>query len=1192
MREKINRLAIGMIEDDIPQINISPLYIDSTIKASEIIRVEIHIDSINNIYLKGLAYSSNYRVKVLGNAFGGIKNQVFLEVDAGYLNYGDSICGEIYLVTNAGDKSISYKFRVINAKSNEILNSLKRIEDFTIIAKEDFKTALRIFEYRDFINIPFMEDIRLQAMYKAFFNKINKESSLENFLIAIGAKKPAAIILEKNKLALSIDAIPDKISFNIKKKYWGYISYIVKTDASYIELDNKYINNDDFESDELVFEFRINKNKLLKTSHNTKIIFESITDKQILELNILREENAINKNKEYIEFKKTLIEILRLRLEYECRYNRNILGQIIELLESVKFEDYREIVRLLFLAEAKLLDGFFDEAKDILDEIKEKIVSVRGPEAALYIALRYLECLYYNRSSDIEELIRLMKKHIDDGSKNILFYYIILSLDSSLSSSPALLLEFLKKSYKIGMRSPYIYVFYSRLLSGRVEFLHDLGGFELNAICFGIKHSLISEELILIISKRARAIRNYNRIYYPLLRELYNLKENDEILFAICSILIKGDVRDKDIHYWYEMAVDKNISIAGLFEYYLYTLPSDYSRALPSNLLDYFLRNNNVLDSKSKTKLYVNILKFINIDDDYYRSYINNIKLFCIEQIRLSRIDSNLSYLYRHILDRTMINKELSKVLPAILSAYKIECDNEFIKSVLILYPELEYEEIYNLDSRSTYLPIFTEDAVILFEDGYGNRYKDISFKKTRAIDLPDILEDCYMLYPNHIMLRLKHLKDILNMEYIDDMAARVLENSIDDIKLSKAYKKRVFLKLLEYYYSISIGNTDSARWGFNNQKLLLRVNENSLDIKERHILCETLINMGFIKEAYDMLRKYYLFDIDLNNLYKLCTKIILDKLFIQEDLLIYLSFILLKNNMASSVILDYLSEYFNGSTKDMFTLLSEAIKEHVETYDLEERLIAQMLFVGDNEYIDKTFAWYVSRKKSSELIVKAYFTLKSAMYFLHNESIIENVFEYLEAAIFNEENIERIPLIYQFAITKYYSDIDLIDEEKILSLKKILDNLIMKGYVFEYFKKYKRLFDIPADIINRAVLMYEGEHFNKLELKSRILPYDYKYTFNEFKPMYRNIYISSKLLFVGDKWEYQIYDCIDGRQVLLKEGSIDYDYSLKIDSADRFSYINKLCLLSEEKDDTALKQGIKDYIRKEELTKEIFGII
>ena len=59
---------------------------------------------------------------------------------------------------------------------------------------------------------------------------------------------------------------------------------------------------------------------------------------------------------------------------------------------------------------------------------------------------------------------------------------------------------------------------------------------------------------------------------------------------------------------------------------------------------------------------------------------------------------------------------------------------------------------------------------------------------------------------------------------------------------------------------------------------------------EERRSVCETLIRQNYLVEAYDMMKKYGFADIGENRLLKLCTKMILQNLFDEEDMLSYLA--------------------------------------------------------------------------------------------------------------------------------------------------------------------------------------------------------------------------------------------------------------------------------------------------------------
>ena len=106
MRERINRLARGIIDSGIPELVLAPDKVEAAVPAGEVIRGEIVVSSGNNLHIKGLVYSSHARVQVVDNAFGGLRNRIIYEVNSRYTEHGDVIKGSFYLVTNGGEREI------------------------------------------------------------------------------------------------------------------------------------------------------------------------------------------------------------------------------------------------------------------------------------------------------------------------------------------------------------------------------------------------------------------------------------------------------------------------------------------------------------------------------------------------------------------------------------------------------------------------------------------------------------------------------------------------------------------------------------------------------------------------------------------------------------------------------------------------------------------------------------------------------------------------------------------------------------------------------------------------------------------------------------------------------------------------------------------------------------------------------
>lgn len=155
MRERINRLARGVLNSEVPVLSVRPENLRLSVRRGEMLSAEFHADSDNGIQLKGLAYSDDIRVRVLTDSFGGVRNRIRLTVDARYLEVGDELTGQLLLVTDGGEKTIPYCFTVTDQQGSELLERLKTTEDFAKVAKTDREAALRIFAYREFWRAPF-----------------------------------------------------------------------------------------------------------------------------------------------------------------------------------------------------------------------------------------------------------------------------------------------------------------------------------------------------------------------------------------------------------------------------------------------------------------------------------------------------------------------------------------------------------------------------------------------------------------------------------------------------------------------------------------------------------------------------------------------------------------------------------------------------------------------------------------------------------------------------------------------------------------------------------------------------------------------------------------------------------------------------------------------------------------------------
>ena len=713
-----------------------------------------------------------------------------------------------------------------------------------------------------------------------------------------------------------------------------------------------------------------------------------------------------------------------------------------------------------------------------------------------------------------------------------------------------------------------------------------LGDFEIQTLYLGVQKGIVSRVTALKAAGLALGLKHYRKLVERLFTKLYQTYEEQEILEAVCSLLIKGDCKEKDAFAWYEKALEQGVNLTRLYEYFLYSLPEDYGHLLPKEVLLYFSYDKD-LDGHSRQMLYRNILEYMNPSAELYQNYTRHMEQFAMEQLFQSRINRSLAVIYEHMIYKDMIDSRVARVLPGILKSCRIRCGDSRMKYVIVRYEELEDEEAFLLEDQSAYVPLFSERSVLLFQDAYGNRYLDVKHWKVSVMDRPELLAQCYEVYPDHPMLKLSECRDIVNRGVETDEEAALLEEIVTQMHLSPAFEGRLMQAVTDYYCQKASEDKDGD--GVFNCAYLVQIDKKPMAVRQRQQICETLISQNYMREAYNMIRDYGSQYISTPRLMKLCTKTILMNLFDQDDLLLGLSHQVFCQGCYDSVILDYLCEHFNGTVSQMYEVLIQGVREHVETYDLEERLLGQMLFTGCCDQMDSVFELYMKRKTTKEMVVKAYFTQKSVQYFLEEKDMDQRVFEYLKQAVGNTFDKDRMPTIYLLALTRYFSTLDKVDGGDAELLKTMTSLLLEEGLVFPYTRELSKHIPVPEDIMDKAMVEYRGRKDAHPELQVRILPEETGFHSEDIRRVYQGIFVKQKVLFEGEIMEYRIYDYLDGHRRLAAEGQVECDHKLEGKENSRFACLNEMGAAIKDRDDSRLLNAMEDYLKKSAALGRLF---
>ena len=1189
MRERINRLARGIVDAELPKLFLSPLMVEETLGSNTIYKRELYLSSENNLYIKGLAYSDSARVRILNSAFGGLRNHITYEVDTSWCENGDEIKGSIYLVTNGGELEVPFLFHVQMTASVQVLNQLDTVEDFVELAKKDMELALRLMEYRDFIEAPFLRDMHVRAVYEGLKGHGNRQNALEEFFLALGVKEPIELTLSSAKKTYEMpsETVNDKVV--LRKNTWGYIYIEVRADGDFIELPKKVITQADFEDDRFELRYKIHPERLHKgknlgairllTVHgDTKIRVEAMggeREKSVLESEISRA---------------GICRYLKERISYESGLYEDALAlnRIKKELDAIRGANGKSALLSLLTAENFLLSDRKEQAAELLSDVREEILETREEQKERYFFFKYLEYLLSPQDEAREELLSALHRHQDER-ENFYLFLLELKLEPERMADGAALYDSLKRHYKMGCHSPFLYAMACRMFEREPELLKAMEGFEIHVLFYGAKHGMVAMETDKQYASLAPAAKFFHRLYYRAMAMLYEKYPEKELLEAVCCLLIKGNCRREECFSWYEKGIEAGISLTRLYEYFLYSLPRDYEKQMPKQVLLYFSYEHSQLDRHSRSVLYKNILTYLKPDSELYRTYERDMEKFAMEQLFESRINSRLAVIYKHMIYKDIIDVQVAKVLPGILKANRISCEDSSMKYVVVLSAGLTGEDAYPLNHGAAYVPLFFDDSVILFQDMYGNRYMDVAYKKEPVLDEPELYERCFEVYPEHPMLRMRACQEILKKDEITGDEALVLQKALDELPLRPLCQQQMLTKIIAYYKH-QTQNEDEAM-AEQGGTYLLRLDKKKLTRKERVGVCETLISQNYFEEAYEMIREFGEEGIRTKRLLKLCAKMILRQLFDEDELLLHLAFRVFSEEKGDSVILDYLCEHFNGTNGQMYKILTQAIREHVETYDMEERLLAQLLFTGSDTHLDQVFDFYAGRKKTSDAIVKAYFTVKSVNYFLKDIVPGDKVFSYLEGALNASQEIRKVPEIYLLALSKFYAGLPSLDPDQQALCRRIMEILTGNGMLFAYFKKLSKYAELSGDVLDKEIIEYHGSQDVRPVLKIRILPDEEEFHEEEMRMVYKGIYIRQKVLFEGEIMEYEIYEEENGALVKKAGGEIDCKEVPAGDRGNRFSCLNSMSLFLSTKEDAKLKEAMTKYVTDNMTVEELFPL-
>lgn len=1187
MKEKITQLSKEIFEYELPQIILSEEKLEFEVESGKEYSGRFIIKNNSDTEMKGLLYSSAYFMKLEHNSFVGKENEIVYFFSAKEFEEKQDYEGYITIVSNCGERKLPFIAHVIAPYVDTQIGKIDNLFHFANLAKVDWTEAIHLFKSSDFERIFLYRDTKNKVLYRSLIKGISTSQALEEFLIGINKKPRVNFNVEEQtkKYEITTESIADKIILN--KNHWGHIEIRVSTDCDFIIPDHKIIWGDNFIGNSFVLDIVLNPFAMCQGLNKGKIILTTIA--QTIEINVevnCKKERKIDTSEERKK-KELSVQLVENYLQFRSHHilTEEYVEKTEKVLEALERIEYTKNLEL-FKIHCFLIQEEEEKAKQLLLSFEEDKEKLEKEQVDVFCGYMYLKALISKQENDVVDAVKLISKHYKQESRkwNILWY--LLFLDKRFESNKTAKLKAIKEQFENGCHSPVLYYEVCAVYNEVPALLKELDFMTIQAINMGLKLKCLSWQVAAQYAYLAGKEKKFNQLIFNNLVKLYDQYRTKDVLAGICSMLIKGEKIGEKYFGWYQLGVEEQLRITELHEYYMYSIEEDYKEVFPSEIYSYFTYSN-MLPEKKKALLFVNIIKHKKEQPHIYDAYKKQIIEFAKRQLALHKIDFNLAFLYKEFFLPEEITEEEEIHLPFIMFMHKLKCTNRKLKGAYVVHKECREEQYISIEDGEALFPVFTENAELFFVDSNGNRYiKNIQeYTLEKLMPFEEYAVKCYEVGKKNEMLLLYLLEQVERYQNRDEKLVSI-KYMVDDKKLRNGYQRKYKMNLLRYYYD----NYDEEKL----EALIRKMDLSEMRRSDRIEIIEISILCGLYDRVLEYIFEFGYKDIEIKKLMRFCSKVLQgNQLEIiseekQLELIREMCYHIFHEQKYDEYILKYLVNEYIGTTKEMFEIWQKAKEKKMNTVELEERLLGQMLFA--ESYVSDSAGVFISyyRKGSNHVLKRAFLCYSAYKYLLYERVTKPEIFEIMKKELLHEKNEA-----YTLALLKYYSGITQLSEEQKKLVDYYLNQFIEDGKVFAFFKGFKNKMYLPGEITDQYFVEYitNPGHTVKIHYLIEDEEKNQEYITETMENVYHGIFVKTFTLFYNEILQYYITET-DGVEENITESimvKVDVDFDAE---EDRYNQLNLMLMAQEMQDEKTLLELMDHYIKTDYGAKEVFKML
>lgn len=1053
-----------------PQVTISVTNLDIEIEEGKVYKNSFLVISENQVPVRGHVFSTNDKLGVDKAEISGVKTEIKYYFKGKLSVAGSEFEGDFVILTNGGEFNIPYRIRVVPKSAETSVGRISSMEEFARLYAQYPREAMELFFLSSFPEVFLKHDPEKRALYHSLMKSRSKPLILEEFMTAAGYKEQISIETEEKSIFLNEGEESGKLVLKLSGP--GYLEGRIFTERNQVRLSAERFSSEDFHENTL--EVLIEKNQ--KRTSGSDIIHIS-TIRQNLLINVEWWEKGADPGKE----KRNEVSIKQLKAELMHNYLYFRTG-------SIGFEDFAQeahhtLEDLLYLTEDKvwklyliqllLMEQSVDQAKELEKEIEAYQEERPFPPLAAHYLL-YLKAMVYRTPETIGEAVASIRSFYESSDYKAEALWMLIYLDREYVYNKRLQYDTIRQLFQSGNNSCLLYFEACEILNENPNYMEEAGAFEISVFRWGVRYGFVSMSLAYQFARLALKLKFYSRSIFSVAERLYKVEPDEQFLQVICSLLIKGNKTGKEFHEYFYDAVQANLKIIGLNEFFIRSMDFTRYEKIPQRVLIYFTYSNS-LDYVEKAYLYTNILKNRDAYEEVFGAYYSKMVPFVEEQLLKGHMNEHLAFLYTHFQKEILEKPENAKAVCDVLFFRKIRCMNPGIIGLYIGNPETGEENYYPFSGGSSYVQLVNRRAVIYFVDSSEQRYVTGIRYEVRSFLKPEQMPEEWILHNLSNRKILQNLSDKVD-EPVTAEELPVLRNIAFNEDYQPWMQSRALEKLLKYYEDHQ-DKKELTRW-------LEKTDYSGISPGFRKKLMDYYMEAGMTENAFFGIELYGSHIMGAAKQLKLATFGVKRNKDNKEEMTLSLAWSAFLRKKYNRDTLSYLMAFFDGELEDLLIIWERSRKMELETAEFERKILRQSMFTGNNtEGVFPVFESFYDSMPSDPL-TEEYLKHLSDMELYKDMVLPESIHVIIGREILNgriKDKRSKVRFLYYFADkTGYHEQIQ-------EAASMVVNEFLKEEFYLPVYQAYREWVSFPIDYSERTFLTYKGGEKRNIILYYRI---------------------------------------------------------------------------------------------------------